>query len=175
MYQHPTWQLYLDGVQVLNNTSENGEALPDSDQMPLFFGMDKQGIHEPFNGGFHAIRASHQARYTENFSQHLQELIFRPQLDDAALWYFAPAPSEGDFTVPDLSGNGNNLDVRNGNWFEDCYQPVSDLRCLIEQESTDVDGDPLSYESSWMLDDTPIESPLIPVPDGGRNLPRAFG
>ena len=164
VYQHPTWQLYLDGILVLNNTS-TGDPLPDSDEMPLFIGAAGSGQEfSRFNGGFHSIRASHQARYTEPFFNLIDTLIFRPQMDDAALWYFAPAPSEGDFTVPDLSGNGNNLEVSAGTWYESCPIPIFDLRCLIEEESDDIDNDPLTYGFSWTLDDEPLETASFQYP-----------
>lgn len=158
VYNHPYWRIYLNGTEVLFNTSNNDIPLPKQQDMPLYFGMSPIDDTGYLKGGFHSIRASHMVHYSEDFSQHINELVFRPQPEDAGLWYFAPAPSDGQSTMLDLSGNGNDLEVGSGTWDETCPMDVVDIRCALEDLSFDADHDELIYQFTWTLDDIPTEA-----------------
>ena len=118
-------------------------SIPRSDATPLNIGSG-------YGGTIGSIRLSNVARYTTDFSA----ASLANDDDTVALWRF----TEGSGSIAgDSSGNGHTGAITGATWVDDCPEDtLGDLVCAIDEESTDADGDAISYTFDWDVDGTPF-------------------
>ncbi len=143
------WMTFLNGEKNLDITVA-GSVVNREESMRLgAWGWDR----EPhFDGLIDDFRVSSVARYTDNFEP---SVGFEPDEDTLGLWLF----NEGTGTSSlDVARSHTASFVGSTNWSTECPGGVAlerTLTCSIDEESTDADGDPISYTFGWDVDGEP--------------------
>jgi hypothetical protein len=140
------WMTFLNGEKNLDITVA-GSVINREESMRLgAWGWDRV-TH--FDGLIDDFRVSSVARYTENFEP---AVGFEPDENTLGLWLF----NEGTGSSSrDVARSHTASLVGSASWSSDCPEGLAlegTLTCIIEEASTDADGDPITYTFDWDRD-----------------------